>query len=654
MAGRSPHFGQHVSRTFDGSSARSGVRVDLLSDDDESALTGRSHRPQPPPRVTPPGPPSNVASESTDVDERCIGCGQEMYASAADGKSLGALKTFTNCGHAAHVACFATGQNGCPKCSRTRKRERPGPSAQQPIALDDDTPLAEPKKPAAPRVPLAAASASASASGAGGAQASAAGVAAMARAAATSGKAPLPPSQTTHAASSGFANSSKATAVPIGDGSHPQSMLEQLKADWSRTNLGEKLAAGRPHPPSRSLQPGQSAAGSQQAEMSELYPGRFAPAARAVPVVQATPAGEATPAVQVAPIEVKSGEWALSPGRVQSPGAAPAAPPPPTAAYTPASTPALPASATRSTCTVGTQTLLLAGEDYERSNFGRFLLVWSDYLSTLRQAVVGGKQERWKLPPVVRGKELEAWEGALRSVKTNSGKACLRARLLHTTHVQFRSSSSSSDDSDGAYAYEQEAQDFGGPSIEFFANLFTAGAFASTIDCGVDASPDAASEAQHAATSTGTGPSTDSDGDGGAPVRLWPLFERGGTDGRLLPFLPPVARTTAEWASTAEGRRHHERLRYVGCALLKSLIEGYAVGPVRRSGSAPGGFCPLPAAPSPCLPLTQNSLRPNPTSAGPRALLLRCCDGGAAPIAPRRSRRARRLLVRRDRDARAR
>ena len=53
----------------------------------------------------------------------------------------------------------------------------------------------------------------------------------------------------------------------------------------------------------------------------------------------------------------------------------------------------------------------------------------------------------------------------------------------------------------------------------------------------------------------------------------------GADAGKLLPYLPPEALQGDAWAASAAGARHLERLRLCGAALLKCLIESYAVGP---------------------------------------------------------------------------
>lgn len=194
----------------------------------------------------------------------------------------------------------------------------------------------------------------------------------------------------------------------------------------------------------------------------------------------------------------------------------------------------------------------------DRPEYGRYILVLSEYLRSLsREPVLHGAPTTWKIT-ATRGNELEAWGDAVDKIKSKSGRACLRTKLLTQTEVRLRRPA---DSESGAVGEYEEAEDAGGVTAEFFANLFT--------KCFVDDIVVTGMELPTERTVTL---------ESGNEVRLFPLFERGDADGKILPFLPTVA-SMSSWPETAEGQHHLLRLRHVGVALLKCLIDGQAVGP---------------------------------------------------------------------------
>ena len=106
------------------------------------------------------------------------------------------------------------------------------------------------------------------------------------------------------------------------------------------------------------------------------------------------------------------------------------------------------------------------------------------------------------------------------------------------------------------------AVDAGGPSAEFFTNLFDS--FFSDVAVDAGRCDGALAEAAGAPK--------------GPTVTAWPLFQRGGGDGKLLPYLPPEAWCTPDWVTTEAAQEHLERFRVVGAALLKCILDGYALG----------------------------------------------------------------------------
>ena len=184
----------------------------------------------------------------------------------------------------------------------------------------------------------------------------------------------------------------------------------------------------------------------------------------------------------------------------------------------------------------------------------------NEYLRSLREPVLHGAPTTWKIT-ATRGNELEAWGDAVDKIKSKSGRACLRTKLLTQTEVRLRRPA---DSESGAVGEYEEAEDAGGVTAEFFANLFT--------KCFVDDIVVTGMELPTERTVTL---------ESGNEVRLFPLFERGDADGKILPFLPTVA-------SMSTGprllRQHHLlRLRHVGVALLKCLIDSPAVAPSLRA-----------------------------------------------------------------------
>ena len=185
-----------------------------------------------------------------------------------------------------------------------------------------------------------------------------------------------------------------------------------------------------------------------------------------------------------------------------------------------------------------------------RECFGRYALVFEEYIGSLRETlkasfstdttwILGkGKGEKG----VERGSELAAWEAAVGTSAFKKGvfRNSLRTRLLSRTHVSYAGD-------------EREAQDLNGVSAEFFSAVWTQ-LFASVVGAGDEPDDDTAPRDQ----------------------REWPLFERGGDEGRLLPYLPPAGRANAAaWCATEAGQRHLTRLRLAGTALLKCLLDGY-------------------------------------------------------------------------------
>ena len=186
-----------------------------------------------------------------------------------------------------------------------------------------------------------------------------------------------------------------------------------------------------------------------------------------------------------------------------------------------------------------------------RECFGRYALVFEEYIGSLRETlkasfstdttwILGkGKGEKG----VERGSELAAWEAAVGTSAFKKGvfRNSLRTRLLSRTHVSYAGD-------------EREAQDLNGVSAEFFSAVWTQ-LFASVVGAGDEPDDDTAPRDQ----------------------REWPLFERGGDEGRLLPYLPPAGRANAAaWCATEAGQRHLTRLRLAGTALLKCLLDGYS------------------------------------------------------------------------------
>ena len=171
-------------------------------------------------------------------------------------------------------------------------------------------------------------------------------------------------------------------------------------------------------------------------------------------------------------------------------------------------------------------------EAKERSDLGRIIVAFTAHLHVLRNEASILGAPAWSIS-AERGLEFDAWKDACLAIKTRSGKACLRTRLLAESKLRFK---------------DEPVEDAGGASIEFFSNLFS-------------------SAFEHVACI----------GEAPASHPQYPLLERGGSDGKLLPYLPALK--NSGWSESFEGQRHHERLRLLGAALLKCLIEGYAIGP---------------------------------------------------------------------------
>ena len=204
----------------------------------------------------------------------------------------------------------------------------------------------------------------------------------------------------------------------------------------------------------------------------------------------------------------------------------------------------------------GLAQLRLAQLRRPRECFGRYALVFEEYIGSLRETLKAflSTDTTWNLGKgkgekgVARGFELAAWEAAVGTSTFKKGvfRNSLRTRLLSRTHVSYAGD-------------EREAQDLNGVSAEFFSAVWTQ-LFASVVGAGDE--PDEPDEP-----------------DDDAAPREWPLFERGGDEGRLLPYLPPAGRANAAaWSATEAGQRHLTRLRLAGTALLKCLLDGCSDG----------------------------------------------------------------------------
>ena len=210
----------------------------------------------------------------------------------------------------------------------------------------------------------------------------------------------------------------------------------------------------------------------------------------------------------------------------------------------------------------------------EQRELPRFMLALHEHLLALQREPTMLGASKWKFN-AIRGSELETWSAEISKIKGKSGKACLRTRLLSETAIRMKKP-------DGLTF--EDAEDVGGVSIEFFANLFTS-AFTTNVA--------ALGEEPPAVAAAAAGSAADASHDASSPeLRLYPLFERGDAEedgGKLLPYLPPQAhqingceysriRTCAlalrlEWPKVPRGSR--------------ARIPVSARGRVARGGEAP-------------------------------------------------------------------